>query len=123
MAVMQLLLAGPCYTWMYRAAFAYDPTAVLRALDCPTLLLNAAGDPLAFKDEAAARLVRSVRVVRCHDLAARQPGAGTRTLSDEVRDDDHAATTGGRSAPNVKLPARFRGGIIGLSLHPPSQKV
>jgi pimeloyl-ACP methyl ester carboxylesterase len=73
MAVMQLLLAGPRYNWMYKAAFRYDPEAALRGLECPTLLLNAGKDPLAFKDELVARLVPNARVVHFDDLPGQLP--------------------------------------------------
>ena len=73
MAVMQLLIAGPRYNWMYKAAFAYDPEAALRALQCPTLLLNAAGDPLANKDETVARLMRNAHVVHIEGVPGQLP--------------------------------------------------
>ena len=73
MAVMQLLIAGPRYNWMYKAAFAYDPEPALRALHCPTLLLNAAGDPLANKDEQVARLMRRARVVHIEGVPGQLP--------------------------------------------------
>ena len=73
MAAMQLLLAGPRYNWMYKAAFAYDPEPALRGLACPTLLLNAANDPLAYKDQVVARLLRDGRVVHIEGLPGQLP--------------------------------------------------
>jgi pimeloyl-ACP methyl ester carboxylesterase len=73
MAVMQLLLAGPRYNWMYKAAFVYDPEAALKGLECPTLLLNAGKDPLAFKDERVAALLRDGRVVHFDELPGQLP--------------------------------------------------
>ncbi len=73
MAAMQLLLAGPRYNWMYKAAFAYDPEPALRGLACPTLLLNASNDPLAFKDQAVAQMLRDGRVVHIEDLPGQLP--------------------------------------------------
>jgi len=73
MAVMQLLLAGPRYNWMYKAAFAYDPEPALRELECPVLLLNAAGDPLANKDAIVASLVRDGRVVHVEGVPGQLP--------------------------------------------------
>jgi len=73
MAVMQLLLAGPRYNWMYKAAFAYDPEPALRELRCPTLLLNAAGDPLANKDDVVAGLMHDARVVHFEGVPGQLP--------------------------------------------------
>src|SRR5258705_10461293 len=73
MVVMQLLLAGPRYNWMYKAAYRYDPEAALKGLECPTLLLNAGKDPLAFKDEKVAALLRDGRVVHFDDLPGQLP--------------------------------------------------
>ena len=84
MAVTQLLLAGTRYTWMYRAAFAYDPTEALRALECPTLLLNAAGDPLAFKDPAVAEIVRDARVVHVEGVPGQLPWRVPGRFADEI---------------------------------------
>ena len=73
MAVMQLLLAGPRYNWMYKAAFAYDPEPALRELESPTLLLNAAGDPLANKDEIVAGFMRDARVLHIEGVPGQLP--------------------------------------------------
>ncbi len=45
------------YDWGLRAAFDYDPEPALRALACPVLFLNGAGDSLAEMDQNAAGLV------------------------------------------------------------------
>jgi pimeloyl-ACP methyl ester carboxylesterase len=84
MAVMQLLLAGPRYNWMYRAAFAYDPTEALRGLACSTLLLNAERDPLAFKDETVASLLPDARVVHVEGLSGQLPWRVPERFAGEV---------------------------------------
>jgi pimeloyl-ACP methyl ester carboxylesterase len=84
MAVMQLLLAGPRYNWMYKAAFAYDPEAALRELACPTLLLNAAGDPLAFKDEKAVALLRDGTVVHVEGQPGQLPWRVPERFTEEI---------------------------------------
>jgi pimeloyl-ACP methyl ester carboxylesterase len=73
MAVVQLLLAGPHYNWMYRAAWSYDPEPALRGLACPVLLLNGTEDPLADKDAEVAKLVRDVRTVHIEGLMGQLP--------------------------------------------------
>lgn len=73
MAVLQLLLAGPHYNWMYRAAWNYDPEPVLHGLACPVLLLNAGEDPLADKDQEVARILRKARVVHLEGLTGQLP--------------------------------------------------
>jgi pimeloyl-ACP methyl ester carboxylesterase len=85
MAVMQLLLAGPRYNWMYRAAFAYDPEAALRELACPTLLLNAEKDPLAFKDEAVVALLHDGRVVHLEGLSGQLPWRVPERFTEEIQ--------------------------------------
>jgi pimeloyl-ACP methyl ester carboxylesterase len=85
MAVMQLLLAGPRYNEMYKAAFAYDPEGALRELTCPTLLLNAAGDPLAHKDEAVAALLRDGRVVHLNGLPGQLPWRVPERFTEEIQ--------------------------------------
>ena len=84
MAVMQLLLAGPRYNWMYKAAFAYDPEPALRELECPALLLNAAGDPLANKDEMAAGIMRDARVVHVEDVPGQLPWRVPERFTSEI---------------------------------------
>jgi pimeloyl-ACP methyl ester carboxylesterase len=84
MAVMQLLLAGPRYNWMYKAAFEYDPEPALRGLTCPTLLLNAGKDPLAFKDEVVNRLLRDGRVVHFEDLPGQLPWRAPERFTSEI---------------------------------------
>lgn len=73
MAVLQLLIAGPHYNWMYRAAWNYDPEPALRALVCPVLLLNAGEDPLADKDAEVARVLRDARIVHFEKLTGQLP--------------------------------------------------
>ncbi len=85
MAVMQLLLAGPRYNWMYKAAFAYDPEAALRGLACPTLLLNASKDPLAYKDEAVTALLRDGRVVHLEGLPGQLPWRVPKRFTEEIQ--------------------------------------
>jgi pimeloyl-ACP methyl ester carboxylesterase len=45
--VVDLLKAGPSYTWAYRAAFSYRTKDVLPGLSAPALLAATPGDPLA----------------------------------------------------------------------------
>ncbi len=73
MAVVQLLIAGPHYNWMYRAAWKYDAEPALRALSCPVLLLNAGEDPLAEKDIEVAKLLADARVVQLPGLTGQLP--------------------------------------------------
>ncbi|MFD1038402.1 alpha/beta fold hydrolase [Virgibacillus byunsanensis] len=49
-ALLQILRAGPCYEWGYRAAFDYDPEPALRRLSQPIYLLVAEGDVLKDKN-------------------------------------------------------------------------
>jgi haloalkane dehalogenase len=84
MAVMQLLLAGPRYNWMYKAAFVYDPEAALRWLTCPTLLLNAAGDPLAYKDKAVNELLHDGQVVHLENLPGQLPWRVPERFTSEI---------------------------------------
>jgi pimeloyl-ACP methyl ester carboxylesterase len=85
MAVMQLLLAGPRYNWMYKAAFTYDPEAALRELSCPTLLLNAEKDPLAFKDEAVVALLQDGRMVHLAGLTGQLPWRVPERFTEEIQ--------------------------------------
>jgi pimeloyl-ACP methyl ester carboxylesterase len=73
MAVIQLLLAGPHYNWMYRAAWSYDAEPALRKLECPVLLLNGTEDPLADKDAEVERLLRDARIVHLEGLMGQLP--------------------------------------------------
>ncbi len=73
MAVIQLLLAGPHYNWMYRAAWAYDTEPALRSLSCPVLLLNGSEDVLADKDAAVAELISDARIVHLEGLTGQLP--------------------------------------------------
>ena len=85
-AVMQLLLAGERYNWMYKAAFAYDPEPALRELQCPALLLNAAGDPLAYKDEVAAAFMRDARVVHVKKVPGQLPWRVPQRFTSEIEE-------------------------------------
>ncbi|PZR98567.1 MAG: hypothetical protein DLM67_05520 [Candidatus Nephthysia bennettiae] len=73
MAVVQLLLAGPHYNWMYRAAWSYDPEPALRGLACQVLLLNGSKDPLADKDVDVAQHLRDARIVHLEGLTGQLP--------------------------------------------------
>ncbi|HET7378757.1 MAG TPA: alpha/beta hydrolase [Gaiellales bacterium] len=95
MAVMQLLLAGPRYNWMYKAAFAYDPEPALRELTCPALLLNAAGDPLANKDAVAAGFMHDARVVHLEGVPGQLPWRVPERFTHEI---EKFAGVGARAA-------------------------
>ena len=73
MAVLQLLIAGPHYNWMYRAAWNYDAEPALRGLKCPVLLLNAGEDPLADKDKDVAKVLPDSRIVHLEGLTGQLP--------------------------------------------------
>lgn len=84
MAVIQLLLAGPHYNRMYRAAWQYDPEAALRSLVCPVLLLNAGEDPLASKDKEVAQVLRDARVVHLPGLTGQLPWRVPGRFTEEI---------------------------------------
>jgi haloalkane dehalogenase len=84
MAVIQLLLAGPHYNWMYRAAWSYDPEPALRGLTCPVLLLNAGEDPLADKDEDVAKVLRNARIVHFEGLTGQLPWRVPERFTSEI---------------------------------------
>jgi pimeloyl-ACP methyl ester carboxylesterase len=84
MAVLQLLIAGPHYNWMYRAAWKYDPEPALRGLECPVLLLNAGEDPLADKDHEVARLIRDARVLHLEGLTGQLPWRVPERFTSEI---------------------------------------
>ncbi|MBE1536895.1 AMP-binding protein [Actinomadura algeriensis] len=62
LAVVELMRVADRYAWAYQAAFRYDPSDALAALDVPVLLLNAEFD-LAAKDATARDLARDARLV------------------------------------------------------------
>jgi pimeloyl-ACP methyl ester carboxylesterase len=84
MAVLQLLIAGPHYNWMYRAAWNYDAEPALRALECPVLLLNAGEDPLADKDAEVAERIRDVRIVHLPGLTGQLPWRVPERFTSEI---------------------------------------
>jgi pimeloyl-ACP methyl ester carboxylesterase len=84
MAVMTLLIAGPHYNWMYRAAWNYDPEPALRSLECPVLLLNAGEDPLADKDHDVAKIIRDARVVHMEGLTGQLPWRVPERFTSEI---------------------------------------
>jgi pimeloyl-ACP methyl ester carboxylesterase len=63
LAVVELMRVADRYSWGYQAAFRYDPSEVLAALDLPVLLLNTPSDVLAAKDAVALELARKARLV------------------------------------------------------------
>ena len=83
-AVLQLLIAGPHYNWMYRAAWNYDAEPALRALQCPVLLLNAGEDPLADKDEEVASVLPNARIVHLEGLTGQLPWRVPERFTSEI---------------------------------------
>jgi pimeloyl-ACP methyl ester carboxylesterase len=84
MAVLQLLIAGPHYNWMYRAAWNYDAEPALRGLQCPVLLLNAGEDPLADKDDDVAKVLGDARIVHLEGLTGQLPWRVPERFTSEI---------------------------------------
>ncbi|TDC54301.1 alpha/beta hydrolase [Actinomadura sp. KC345] len=90
LAVAELMRVAGRYEWGYQAAFRYDPSGALAALDAPVLLLNAEFDRLAAKDPIAMELARDARLVILPGLPGqphlRAPGDFAAALLEFVRD-------------------------------------
>lgn len=68
LAIGDVLSVWDRYSWAYQAAFRYDPEPALRALEQPTLLLDAEHDLLADKDPLVQAMVADCRTVLIPDL-------------------------------------------------------
>ncbi|GAA1846268.1 alpha/beta fold hydrolase [Actinomadura bangladeshensis] len=90
LAVTELMRVAEHYEWGYRAAFRYDPSDALAAVDVPVLLLGAESDMLAPKDPLALELARDARLVVLPGLAGqphlRAPDRYASALLEFVRD-------------------------------------
>ncbi|WP_165966409.1 alpha/beta hydrolase [Actinomadura sp. 7K507] len=90
LAVAELMRVADRYAWGYQAAFRYDPSGALAAVDAPVLLLNAEFDRLAAKDALAMDLARDARLVILSGLRGqphlRAPDDFATALLDFVRD-------------------------------------